>query len=166
RTASLLDLAHEAVDLSRLRQVDLARLERAAALGPRPRLQRRQLAFQEVAGPHPGAAVDEALDYAATDPARGTGDDDRLVVEMDVHQPFTPPLARASAAGTQPPPARRRAAPRCRRRGDDAPEFLPVRQESASSCSGANGRAGWPAPRSGRHSWRWSIRARRLHAGR
>ena len=43
---------------------------------------------------------------------------------------------------------------------------LPGRRKSASSCSGANGRAGWPAPRSGRHSWRWSIRARRPRAGR
>ena len=69
--------------------------KRAAALGLGPRLQRRQLAFQEVAGPHPRAALDEALDDAAADPARGAGDDDRLVVELDVHQPFIPPLARA-----------------------------------------------------------------------
>src|SRR6266508_1806676 len=84
RAAGLLDLAHEAVDLGRLRQVDFARLQRAAALGLGPRLQCRQLTFQEVAGPHPGAAFDEALDDAAADPARGAGDDDGLVVELDV----------------------------------------------------------------------------------
>ncbi len=95
RAACPFDLAHEAVDLGRLRQVDLARLQDAAALRPGPRLQRHQLAFQDIAGPDLGAAFDEALDDPTADAARGAGDDDRLVVEMDVHQPLIPPLAPA-----------------------------------------------------------------------
>ncbi len=83
RAADPFDLAHQAVDLGRLGYVDLARFERAATRRPGPRLQRRQLAFQDIAGPHPGAAFDEALDDSAADAARGTGDDDRLVVEPE-----------------------------------------------------------------------------------
>ena len=112
--------------------------KRAAALRLGPRLQRRKLVFQEIAGPHPGAAFDEAFDDPAADAARGAGDDDGLVVEMDVHQPLTPPPAPAEAGGTRPSPARRRGAPRCRRRGADAPAALPSRRRCASSCSGAN----------------------------
>src|SRR4030095_4630361 len=52
--AGLFDLAHEAVDLPRLRQRGPARLPRAAALRLGTRLQRRQLVFQHVAGPDPG----------------------------------------------------------------------------------------------------------------
>src|SRR5829696_2933511 len=137
-TAGLFDFAHEGVNLPRLRQVDRARLQGAAALRLGPRLQSRKLVFQHIAGPHPGAAFDEAIDDPAADAARGAGDDDGLVVEMDVHQPLTPPPAPAEAGGTRPSPARRRVAPRCRRRDADAPAALPSRRRCASSCSGAS----------------------------
>jgi hypothetical protein len=51
RPAGLLDLAYEAVDLARPRQVDLARLQGAAAPGLGVRPERGELGLQDVAGP-------------------------------------------------------------------------------------------------------------------
>src|SRR5215207_8060468 len=68
-TAGLFDFAHEGVNLPRLRQVDLARLQDAPTARPGARLQSQKLVFQHIAGPHPGAAFDEAFDDPAADAA-------------------------------------------------------------------------------------------------